>query len=513
MRHLHSVVLFFLCVLFPVCLAQSAEILSPATPESVQISPNGGLVFVKQDVLVQRDSAGQPFCELLLPGNASDMHFAPTAPVWRTDSMPVPVVNGGSMAKLATELKERIALTEGRLAAIRTSMSLWENKPSNVTYQDLNQQIQNAQQTIPMLVQERHRLEQELQMLKERLEETEQPAPLGQKITVWLDQSPAEKKISLEYNYVLDTCGWQALYHFEALPGASRAEDGIMAQLYADVWQFSGMDWDKAKISLVTQSSGAREPVSLPRWTVEAREQAPRERIAAESKVMMLAEPAPAVGGAQKVPRNATVKMEEQSLYARYDLLVAGLPEGRSRVRILSDKWKAPLTWLARPVRGNTGVWLMADCTLPEGKIWPVGKATFYVEGQNVGEGMFRPEGKEVKLFFGADPRVSLTVLNDTKRRGESGFIGKEKHWKWTWTYTLTNRHPKAVNVRIERPLPQIVNEQVRVKHENSPEAVQDPKKHLLYWDVAIPANGQADVRHGLVITAPADMPISPVAP
>ena len=232
-----------------------------------------------------------------------------------------------------------------------------------------------------------------------------------------------------------------------------------------------------------------------------------------EGKAMMLAEEAPMPVAARPAVKAANVTINDKALYARFDLNAVGLREGRSRVRILADTWKAPLTWLARPVRGNTGVWLMADCTLPEGRIWPEGKATYYVEGHNAGEGVFRPEGRDVKLFFGADPRVSLVVDNDAKRRGESGFIGKEKHWNWTWTYTVTNRHPRAVNVRIERPLPQIVNDKVTVKHENSPEAVQDPKKHLLYWDVAVPANGQASVRHGLGISAPADMPLLPVAP
>lgn len=494
--------------------ALGAEALAPASPREVQLSPKNGLVFVQQTLPVHRDAAGQAYGEFVLPGGARDLHFAAGAPVWRTESTTIELANQGRMAQLASTLEKRIGEVEGRLAAIKTSMTLWENEPSTVTYQDLSQQIQNAQQILPGLVQEQAALTKELKNLKARLEAVEQPAPLGQKITVWLDGSTAAQNVTLDYSYVLEACGWQPLYFFEAQPGATRNEDGINVQLFADVWQFAGMDWDKAHIALVTQSAtGAREPARLPRWVVEAREERTRERAVAEGRAMMLAEEAPMPVAARPAPKAANVTLNEKALYARFDLNAAGLREGRSRVRILGDTWKAPLTWLARPVRGNTGVWLMADCTLPEGKIWPEGKATYYVEGQDVGEGMFRPEGSDVKLFFGADPRVSLVVGNDTKRRGESGFIGKEKHWNWSWTYTLTNRHPKPVNVRIERPLPQIVNDKVTVKHENSPEAVQDTQKHLLYWDVAVPANGQASVRHGLAISAPADMPISPVAP
>ena len=210
---------------------------------------------------------------------------------------------------------------------------------------------------------------------------------------------------------------------------------------------------------------------------------------------------------------NAPVDLDASGVYATWTLAARGLPEGRSRLLITADAWKAPLQWLARPSVGDSRVWLMAKYVLPPQQAWPEGQAEYSVDGQSVGQGLFRPRGGEATLFFGADPRVSVTTTADSRKRGESGFIDKSKNWTWAWTYTLTNSHSKALTVRLERPAPMIVDQSVSVSYDDTPPSQKDEKKHMLFWEVKVPADGKASVHHSVTISSPTKLPLLPDAP
>ena len=162
---------------------------------------------------------------------------------------------------------------------------------------------------------------------------------------------------------------------------------------------------------------------------------------------------------------------------------------------------------------GDSRVWLMAKYVLPPQQAWPEGQAEYSVDGQSVGQGLFRPRGGEATLFFGADPRVSVTTTADSRKRGESGFIDKSKNWTWAWTYTLTNSHSKALTVRLERPAPMIVDQSVSVSYDDTPPSQKDEKKHMLFWEVKVPADGKASVHHSVTISSPTKLPLLPDAP
>jgi len=217
---------------------------------------------------------------------------------------------------------------------------------------------------------------------------------------------------------------------------------------------------------------------------------------------------------AGSVAANAAVEGNSEGIYASWKLAACGLPQGHSHLVMREAVWQAPLQWLARPGReGVAPVWLLAEYTVPAGDVWPAGKARYSVDGQHVGEGIFRLEAGKAALFFGADPRVSVVTTADSRKQGESGFIDKKRVWSWAWTYTVKNRHQRELPVRLERPAPRIVDADVRLQYADSPAPQRDEKKHLLVWDVTVSAGGTAEVRHGLNISAPKELELQIVAP
>ena len=116
-------------------------------------------------------------------------------------------------------------------------------------------------------------------------------------------------------------------------------------------------------------------------------------------------------------------------------------------------------------------------------------------------------------LYFGADPRVNVRTFDDSRTKGESGFIKTSKTWTWAWTYTITNQHNRPVKVKVERPAPIIVDQDVTVTYNNTPRAVEDQKKHMLVWEVTAPANGRTAIQHDVTISSPTKLPLLPDIP
>ena len=314
----------------------------------------------------------------------------------------------------------------------------------------------------------------------------------------------------MQYSYTLRNCGWRPSYVFNVQPDKGKG-DGVSVRFMAEVWQFSGMDWTDTRLTLVSRGQGPREPAPLPQWVIDSQPPPPVVQPLAKAATRMMAAPAPMMEDA--VAPAAQVEAETSGMYAAWTPAEKGLPEGRSRLLVLADEWKAPLQWLARPSVGDSRVWLMARYSLPEGQAWPDGLAEFSVDGQSVGAGRFHPEGNEVTLYFGADPRVQVAATADMRQRGEKGFIGKSRTWTWGWTYTVRNTRDRSVTVRLERPMPMLVDQGVTVTYRDKPQAQQDAKKHLLFWNVEAPAGGKGEVKHELTITSPVDIELNPDAP
>lgn len=485
---------------------------APVNPVSALLSPNGGLLEVQESAPVStRD--GVSTLTFVIPGDAENLQLnVPGQTIARWSSAPQPLERSGETARQRDDLLNESARLTGRLIAVKAQIALWQSKPENSVFQDLIQREKHMQEAIPPLSVEKADLERRIAVLQQELERLPMSPELGQMITVTLQKAVSGvSKLPIRYSYTLQNCGWQPVYSFDAKPDTGKG-DTITVRLMAEVWQFTGMDWRDTRLTLASHGMGPREPAALPRWVVDSQAKpapVPRSLRAAPKAAMLSLEDA-AVGEAAP---NAPVALDVSKVYATWSLAARGLPEGRSRLLIAADVWKAPLQWLARPVRGDSRVWLMAKYILPSGQAWPNGQAEFLVDGQSVGQGLFTPRGDTATLYFGADPRVSVTTTADSKRRGESGFIDKSRNWTWAWTYTLTNAHNRAVTVRLERPMPMIVDQGVTVSYDDTPPAQKDEKEHMLFWNVQVPASGKAEVRHGLTISSPKELPLVPDAP
>lgn len=483
-------------------------------PAKALISPSGAHLecSVERPIISQK---GYDMLSFVIPADAANLQLlAPGRTIIRYESVPVALNMESVHSGYRQSVRQKEMELNARLETVKANSNLLAAVPAQMSSQDMTQRQHQIQENMPALALEKEKLERDLALVREELSRMPEPGVVGSQIMVLLEpQKEAAKTARVNFSYDISMCGWQAVYNFDASPDNSK-EEIVDVRLLAEVWQYTGIDWDNTEITLVTSGSGPRQPWALPDWVIGTSAPQPKPlALGTEHVASKLSDTAAVANFSVKAPPVAPVHANSNDVYASWKLSARGLPEGRSRLQIIADAWKAPLQWLARPSREDNRVWLLAKYVLPPGQAWPSGTAQYNVNGQSVGKGHFNPAGGEATLYFGPDPRVSVRTTFDSSKQGETGIINTSKTWSWAWTYTLTNQHNRPIKVRVERPAPMITNEDITVSYQNKPVAQIDNKEHLVWWLVDVPGNGKAVIEHGVTIAAPEKLSLLPDAP
>lgn len=488
-----------LCALWP--LPVQAEGFD--SPSTVMLSPRGGRLTVETTVAVTTVD-GLSTLALTIPQGAEDLALSVpghTVAQWSTALAPLEEAPGAVARRRAALLAEKIRI-QGEMDAAKARLALWSTPPSDaLSIEDMHRRETQMQTAIPAMAAAKARLERAAEALEQELATLPETARQAQTVTITLAKPVpgGNPTVPVRYAYTLSRCGWQPVYAFDAQPD----QEQVRVRLTADVWQFSGLDWNDAEITLTAQGSGQREPAPLRPWIIRTG----NDPLSYESA------PAPVLRAMKAAgPVNAdaaALPMTENTAFVSWNLGTNSLKEGRVRLPMAEETWKAPLQWLARPTAADGRVWLTAGATLQSMAAWPAGEASFTIEDNAVGTGMFVPKGDKATLFFGVDPRVTVQTTPDTRMSGKSGIINKRTTWNWGWNFTVFNGRNKPVEVRLEQPEPQPGDEAITVTYDDKPEAQKGPD-HTLYWDVRVPAGGKSTVHHGVTISAPQDLKVYP---
>lgn len=483
-------------------------------PSSVQLSPQGAHVTVETSLPATPNSLGQMQVEFYLPGDAQQLEIVPengTLAQWSSSLDTVDKLTG-DIANRRTALLQEKTQIQGRIAALQARMALWATPPTTALPQEqMSARQSSIDAVLPAAQQELSGQQRSLQEVEAQLAALPPANTQTQKIVALLNStgdkvsadkaSPATCKV--RYAYTLNNCGWQPNYSFNALPDAGT----VKVKLFAKIWQYSGINWDNADITLISHNSWQREPGFLRPWRVAAGdEDAAPMPIAARAMPMQLAAPAPYAEGDMAPRKRQAPQMQDSSAFTSWLLGSRNLAEGNVLLCLSEESWDSPLQWLARPSLGNS-VWLTVKHTLVKPRAWPAGEADFSIDGLNVGNGTFSPKGDTATLYFGVDPRVTVLSESDPRQSGKEGLVDKRKTWDWTWKYTVFNNRTSPVNVRIEEPAPQPGDKALTITYNGKP-APQSGPDHSLYWNVEVPANSSQELNHTVTLTAPQNMKI-----
>ncbi len=333
--------------------------------------------------------------------------------------------------------------------------------------------------------------ERELALAKKRAEQFGTNLTGSQLYVVNIDTNlPENAEILVSYAYTLSNTFWSPVYFINA----STKDNTVSVELLAKITQNSDLDWHNVDLELTTAQGNERAPLPLSPWVVRK-----------SNANVVYAKHMPELMMARGVANDAAPTFDPSATLARWNMSkVHKIPEGITTLKLGLDNWNAPLMRIARPFVSGNKVWLSAKHKL-DGKFYPMGEATFLLDGTMTGEGSFAPKGDEAVVFFGIDPLVTVQTKEETRKSAEQGIIGKEQTWQWSWIYSIENKRKNAVEVILEEPQTQVEDAAMSITYIDEPKPETGPEQTFV-WKMEVEADSLRTIKRTITIKAPSDM-------
>lgn len=547
MNRFQAIFISFLIVLAACAAAGAAGL--PSQPTSVLFFPNEAQITVEEELPPARVAEGRRLT-LTIPVLADQNSFFAAAPgnqvvgvFWREEedtlppnaasnsSLPPPAVRPIMPLDPALEpsperrvllqrfvdlLNEEAAML-GKLNTARARYTFWTRDNSGergMSFQDLQSLDKSLAENLGQIVHDAEIYSAALAGLTYRRlkAETDLRQYDGEHRTREVDillRDPVSGPARLQYSYIVPAeCSFS--YRVGALP-----EQGVVGiDQQAALIQKSGMPWKDVEVMISTTRRDVRvAPGALRAWWInlydQEREQAVSMLARKSAAVNEVAEQAmPAAAPAQDVSR------EERSTFRLWKLGKRTLESDTPLVVDLEQNaYKAEFYYTLRPSIDPRG-FLTAKVVFPEAMELAPGKAQFLVDETFVGWQSFSLNGSEAVLFFGADPRVSASMRVIGRAGGEQGIISKEQTFAWHWEFTVRNDRSRAIDVRVEDPVPSVGNKEIRLVVTSTPPPAEEDdlarNERSFIWKARLEPGQEWKIDHKVSLTAPTGKELRP---
>jgi uncharacterized protein (TIGR02231 family) len=369
-------------------------------------------------------------------------------------------------------------------------------------------------------------LEQKILLQKEKIERLQnqlnqqnvlQNRPSGQiKITLL---ASARTNAELEVSYLIYEANWSPVYDLRA----KDAKSPIRLSYKARVYQNTGMDWEKVRITLSTANPalGGTAPQLSTKY-VDFFEPEP-ERVKYSVRKTMAAPSGTYAEAAEVVAAPAMQDMATTASYTQvvdapisvnfeiaqpYTLPSGGEPQ---TVDVLTAELPASLTYQAIP-KLDTDAFLVAKVSGWEKYSLLNGPANLYFEGTYVGQSQLNITNPNdtLTLSLGRDKKVLVKreQLNEFTTRKALGSQIKES---FSYRITVRNNKNEVIKIHLEDQIPVSRNSQIEVDLFDNHRGQYNAENGKLVWDLQLNPNEsrvielQYSIKYpkGKTITAP----------
>ncbi|MCL2021014.1 MAG: DUF4139 domain-containing protein [Betaproteobacteria bacterium] len=321
----------------------------------------------------------------------------------------------------------------------------------------------------------------------------------------------------VKIRYLFRDAGWRPAYR----AFLDSADGSVRLERAAQIAQRSGEDWNRVRLTLSTgqprQSAEGPQPRS---WELRLRQEQELARARAmpeySQAAMRAAAPRPATMAApdQEEPRPLFEAAIIQGEFATEYVIpgTVNLPADGRRVSVALGSVSVPVKLEARifPRASNTA-WLVAKGSLPEG-VWPPGLMRLYRNGAFVGQENWNPlQHAELRLPFGQNELIQVTVKPRDDTRGKGGFIAQRSERQIADTFTITNRHPYPVEVMVLEASPVSRDQAISVERRFQPEISANDWENIpgvVVWQATLSAGEQREFSVEYQIRWPQDRTI-----
>ncbi|MDL2209512.1 DUF4139 domain-containing protein [Desulfovibrio sp. OttesenSCG-928-O18] len=423
-------------------------------------------------------------------------------------------------------IREEMDSTSADLKAAEARIAMWQKNPprkQELTPDEMLKLDGAFAEHLPLLhraVSKNTRLMQELQRrmneAEQKLREYDETRNKRTFTAIVPHDGPETTPVLVRYSYVLPgSCS--TAYRLSAFP----AKDTLLIEQDAWLYQDTGLAWKDVDIFISTtrRDTTLRPPLVQP-WRISLRSKdmpvpAPNRPAVLESRIQMSqVNEAPMAKAADSAYRAPT--QEEKGTFRLWSLGKRNVDSGVAvNLPLASDEYKASYYYTIQPSANPKG-FLTAELNLEKALELPLGRARFFLDNVSVGEQNISLNGNKAVLFFGTDPQVAATMRDMKRSTGESGFFSKEQNVLWHWEITVKNTRGRAVNVRIEDPIPDATDTAIKVAVESKPKpeegvtANQLGATKIYRWKYTLQPGETQVIEHKVQVAAPADKILVP---
>ena len=354
-------------------------------------------------------------------------------------------------------------------------------------------------------------LQRELDAARRRLSQIQSKGTRSWKRAVVDLQVERPGSIELRLEYLVHGASWQPRWDARLLPASKRIDLGLQAW----VQQRTGEDWENVRLVVSSAEPQTRTtiPELQPLYLSKAPPPSPRYYDSAAKRAV----PQVSAGAAREsvaedemafvpAPAQVSVQLLSASYTAPNRATIPSTGEGRKSF-LASNPVEAALRRVAAPAVDERA-WLTAKGRNETGAPLLAGPVELFVEGAFVGRTNIGdvPEGGELELSFGADPRIKVerTVLD--RNREDTGLFSKRERLTYKVRTTLKSLYREAVEVEILDRLPVSRDEDIEVKIlEATAGAVEDAAKPgVRTWKLSLDPRKEQKIEVGYEVTYPA---------
>lgn len=362
------------------------------------------------------------------------------------------------------------------------------------TLQTLRQGSIQAQRRIVDVEAEKARLQPMLDSLTQDLQRI-RPA-VGQVRTLQI-RVEAPRDGVLRLRYPLADAGWRPAYRATLSADGS----GVSLERTAQLAQRTGEDWSRVRVSLITGRS--RSAVTGPEphpWNLQLRPEYRTEMARAAAYPVAAPVPVPASLRAKEPTPEPLFEVaashgEYSTEYTLSEPL--SLPADGRPMNVSLETLRIPVQLQVQvSPRQDKTAWLVASGTLPEG-VWPAGEMQLYRDGSHVGSSSWNPAWENgLKLPFGRDEQIRVSVRPVTARNASSGLIGQRAERQLEDVFTVTSRHKSPVRLRVLEASPVVQDEQIELSSQFTPPVSHqdwDGRRGVVAWEQELKAGASQD--------------------
>lgn len=391
-------------------------------------------------------------------------------------------------------------------------------KKNNYTVAELQSLSKFYADKTAELKKEAYKLEQEMQEVQESLnkinaqlrEEKSIKNKNNRQVELTLHVASAGMK-TIELSYFVSNCGWAPQYDVKA----ENKDNPIEITYKASVWQNTGVDWEGAEITLMTnqpaqdQNRPIMSPVYVdaePPYTARPnmRRHSESEKEAAQMNMLALT-----------MEEEVAVDMYEDyanvvttDINIAYNIAGKQTIPGNGKAKVLTmDVKKIPTRFVYHAVpKLNEQVYLLAY--IPDWHTLNLidGNAAIYLQDAFIGNISVnsRFTGEEYPLSFGIDNRISIKRIKEQDFSSESK-MSSEKKEKLTYEFVLRNNLATDIEVEVLDQIPISKNKSVKVVLIDKGAAEYTESAGLLKWMVPVAAGKTNTVKLSYELRYPKD--------